>query len=98
MVELRSLGVGLLAARRAVPWLAAALAFGVLAYLTRPEGMLLPAALAMTTLITALRRASAPDAAVHTCPCRHGGRASLPGRSLYRREGGPGHEARESLA
>jgi Dolichyl-phosphate-mannose-protein mannosyltransferase len=42
-------------------WLVAALAFGVLAYLTRPEGMLLPAALAMTMLIMVVRGTSAFD-------------------------------------
>ncbi len=39
-------------------WLAPAIGFGVLAYLTRPEGMLLPAALTATLLILPLLRAT----------------------------------------
>jgi 4-amino-4-deoxy-L-arabinose transferase-like glycosyltransferase len=42
-------------------WLATALIFSVLAYLTRPEGMLLPAALVATMLVLGLRRARAID-------------------------------------
>jgi 4-amino-4-deoxy-L-arabinose transferase-like glycosyltransferase len=44
-------------------WLAPVLLFSVLAYLTRPEGMLLPAALAATMLIVAARRARARELA-----------------------------------
>jgi hypothetical protein len=43
-------------------WLAPALIFSVLAYLTRPEGMLLPAALGATMLVMGVRRARAIDA------------------------------------
>ena len=40
-----------------LPWLAPAIGFGALAYLTRPEGMLLPAALTVTLLIQPLLQA-----------------------------------------
>src|SRR5262249_46321197 len=39
-------------------WLPLALAFGALAYLTRPEGMLLPAALLATLLLLPILRAT----------------------------------------
>jgi Dolichyl-phosphate-mannose-protein mannosyltransferase len=40
-----------------LPWLAMAIGFGALAYMTRPEGMLLPAALMAAVLIQPLRQA-----------------------------------------
>ena len=75
-------------------WLPLAIGFGALAYLTRPEGMLLPVALAATLLILpAAPRDPDQLAPVVACPRVPGRGARVPGRAVHRAQGGPGNQA-----
>ena len=80
-------------------WLPPAICLGGLAYLTRPEGMLLPAALAAAVLISpALPRDPDRMAEVVARPGLHGGRAGDPGRTVHGDRRGESAPSRALLA
>ena len=75
-------------------WLPPAIGLGALAYLTRPEGMLLPAALAATLLISPLFRATRIEWPRWWCALAfHGGGPGDHGRALRRAQGGSWYQA-----
>ncbi len=75
-------------------WLPLAIGFGALAYLTRPEGMLLPAAVALTLLLLPILRATRINWPRWWRALAFLGCGSDPARgTLHRRQGGTRHQA-----
>ncbi len=75
-------------------WLPLAIGFGALAYLTRPEGMLLPAAVVLTLLLLPMLRATRINwPRWWRAAGLPGGGAGPAGRSIHRDQGGAGNQA-----